>query len=62
MLMKSSGFLHEAVRGPFLYASISLAYFTYFEAEKGFILSILKLSEKYTMLIKKNVLCDKKIS
>ena len=33
MLMKSSGFLHEAAGIPFLYASISLAYFV---AEKSF--------------------------
>ena len=33
MLMESSGLLHEAAGVPFLYASISLAYF---EAEKGF--------------------------
>ena len=39
-------------RVPLLYASISLVYF---EAEKGFLLSILKLSKKYTMLIKKRV-------
>ena len=36
---------------PFLYASISLAYF---EAKKGF-LSIVRLNKKYTMLIKKRV-------
>ena len=33
VLMKSSGLLHEAAGVPFLYASISLAYFV---AEKGF--------------------------
>ena len=37
---------------PFLYASISLAYF---EAKKGFFLSIVRLNKKYTMLIKKRV-------
>ena len=36
----------------FLHANISLAYF---EAEKGFFLSILRLDKKYTMLIKKSV-------
>ena len=51
-MLKSSGLLHEAARGPFLYASISLIYF---EAHKGFFLSILRLSKKYTMLIKKRV-------
>ena len=35
---------------PFLYASKSLAYFG---AEKGFFLSTLRLSKKYTMVIKK---------
>ena len=52
MLMNSSGLLHEAARGPFLYARISLACF---EAEKAFFLSILRLSKKYTILIKKRV-------
>ena len=48
ILMKSSGLLIDAVRGPCSYGSISLTYF-----EKGFFLSILRLSKKYTILIKK---------
>ena len=39
---------HQGV--PVLYASISLAYF---EAEKGFFVSMLRLRKKYAMLIKK---------
>ena len=50
MLMKGSGLLHEAAMVPFLYASISLAYF---EAEKGFFLSIIRLSKNTPCLLNK---------
>ena len=50
MLMKGSGCCMKQQVVRFLYASISLGYI---EAENGFFLSILRLSNKYTMLIKK---------
>ena len=50
MLMKGSGCCMKQQVVRFLYASISLAYI---EAENGFFLSILRLSNKYTMFIKK---------